>query len=85
MVYLYDVFSNPIIQMINIMNPIRTIARKSVNIVTELENDTTPSRIPDTTCCLEVLKAKEESQLAETRQTEATASHNFHAPAILER
>ena len=49
--------SNQIIQMINIMSPIttsiRTITRKSVNMVAELDNDTAPSRIPDTTDCLE--------------------------------
>ena len=69
--------SNQIIQMINIMSPITTIGRKSVNMVAELDNDTVPSRIPDTTDRLEDLKAKDESQLAEARQTEATASHNF--------
>ena len=62
------------------MSPIRTITRKSVNMVAELDNDTAPSRIPDTTDCLEDLKAKDKSQLAETRQTEATASHNFQMP-----
>ena len=72
--------SNQIIQMINIMSPIRTITRKSVNMVAELDNDTAPSRIPDTTDCLEDLKAKDESRLAETHQTEATASHNFQMP-----
>ena len=66
--------------MINIMSPIRTITRKSVNMVAELDNDTAPSRIPDTADCLEDLKAKDESQVAETRQTEATASHNFQMP-----
>ena len=71
---------NTIILMINIMSPIRTITRKSVNMVAELDNDRAPSRIPDTTDCLEDLKAKDESQLAETRQTEATASHNFQMP-----
>ena len=76
--------SNQIIQMINIMSPIttsiRTITRKSVNMVAELDIGTAPSRIPDTTDCLEDLKAKDESQLAETHQTEATASQNFQMP-----
>ena len=40
--------SNQIIQMINIMSPIRTITRKSFNMVAELDNDTAPSRILDT-------------------------------------
>ena len=79
-----DNLTNQITQMINIMSPIttsiRTITRKSVNMVAELDNDTAPSRIPDTTDCLEDLKAKDESQIAETRQTEATASHNFQMP-----
>ena len=76
--------SNQIIQMINIMSPIttsiRTITRKSFNMVAELDNDTAPSRIPDTTDCLADLIPKDESQFAETHQTEATASHNFQMP-----
>ena len=44
--------TNQIIQMYNIMSPIRTviatITRKSVNMVAELSNDTAPSRILDT-------------------------------------
>ena len=43
---------NQIIQMFNNMSPIRTvitmITRKLVNMVAELDNDTAPSRILDT-------------------------------------
>ena len=43
---------NQIIQMFNNKSPIRTVittsTRKSVNMVAELDNDTTPSRILDT-------------------------------------
>ena len=48
----YDKLTNQIIQMFNNMSPIRTvittITRKSVNMVAELDNDTAPSRILDT-------------------------------------
>ena len=48
----YDRLTNQIIQMMNIKSPIRTvirtITRKSVNMVAELDNDTAPSRILDT-------------------------------------
>ena len=47
-----DNLTNQIIQMYNIISPIRTvittITRKSVKMVAELDNDTVPSRIPDT-------------------------------------
>ena len=48
----YDKLTNQIIKMFNNMSPIRTvittITRKSVNMVAELDNDTAPSRILDT-------------------------------------
>ena len=48
----YDKLTNQIIQMFNNMSPIRTvittITRKSVNMVAELDNDTAPSRMLDT-------------------------------------
>ena len=48
----YDKLTNQIIQMFNNKSPIRTvittITRKSVNMVAELDNDTAPSRILDT-------------------------------------
>ena len=47
-----DNLTNQIIQMFNNVSPIRTvittITRKSVNMVAELDNDTAPSRILDT-------------------------------------
>ena len=47
-----DSVMNQIIQMFNNMSPIRTvitsITRKSVNMVAELDNDTAPSRMLDT-------------------------------------
>ena len=47
-----DNLTNQIIQMFNNMSPFRTvittITRKSVNMVAELDNDTAPSRILDT-------------------------------------
>ena len=43
--------SNPITTTIT--TSITTITRKSVGMVAELSNDTAPSRIPDTTDCLE--------------------------------
>ena len=48
----YDKLTNQIIQMVNTTSPIRTvittISRKSVNMETELDYDTAPSRIVDT-------------------------------------
>ena len=49
-----DNLTNQIIQMFNNMSPIRTIittiTRKSVNMVAELDKDTAPPRILDTSC-----------------------------------
>ena len=69
--------SNQINQMINIMSPITTIKRKSVYMVAELRNGTALWTAGSIGQRLEDLKTKDESQLDDARQTEATASHNF--------